>query len=376
MPLPIAGTWVGVGAVLIAVVMLLAMLIPRPGAEVALSRVPWQAGSPSGLTASRTAVNRDGGEEAGDQKNPPGGETTTDKGEENQPPNGEPSQNKSNDPNAKDDSGTVQGKGGKSSTDAESGNQKDDAKAGEKSGGTKQKGQTTPEKNDAKEARSDAGSSAEQEKSDTQERTDAKEGSTSATPPMSHAVDAIRNVSSSIGGLFGLLKILFYIAAAVFVGFCVWKYRHQIMQAISDILRALRELFGGRRTADGGGEGNETVVRIRQRSFSEYRDPFLTGQHGQMPPEELVRYTFSAFEAWANDRGRPRRPDCTPLELIHSAVEPKTPLHVEARKLVRLYSELAYASRRVPQQAADDLREVWQLMRSTNSGELSGSAQR
>ena len=92
-----------------------------------------------------------------------------------------------------------------------------------------------------------------------------------------------------------------------------------------------------------------------------------------MPPEELVRYTFAAFEAWANDRGRPRTPDCTPQELLGAAVEPKTPLHAEARKLVRLYGELAYASRRVPRQAADELREVWLLMRSTNTVEMSGT---
>jgi hypothetical protein len=375
MPLPIAGTWVGVGAVLIVIVMMLAMLIPRPGAEVALSQVPWKVGSPGSLTASRTAMNRDGGEETGDQKNTTGGEKSTDKGQGNLPPNGQPSENKSNDPNGKDDSGKVQGKGEKSSTDAKSGKQKDNAKRSENSDGTKQKGETTPEKNIAKEGKSDEGSSAKQEKSDAKKQSDSNDGSKSATPPMSHAVDAIRNVSSSLGGLFGVLKILFYVAAAVFVGFCVWKYRQQIMRALSDILRMLRELFGGRRTAAGEDDGEDSTVRPRPRSFSEFRDPFLTGQHGQMPPEELVRYTFAAFEAWANDRGRPRTPDCTPLELMTAAVEPKTPLHSEARKLVRLYGELAYASRRVPRQAADELREIWQLMRSTSAGDINAAAQ-
>ena len=88
MPLPIAGTWVGVGAVLIVIVMMLAMLIPRPGAEVAISQVPWQAKSPGGMSASKMSVNRDGGEEQGDQKNPTPGEATTDKGPGTQPPNG------------------------------------------------------------------------------------------------------------------------------------------------------------------------------------------------------------------------------------------------------------------------------------------------
>ena len=376
MPLSIAGTWVGVGAVIIVIVMMLAMLIPRPGAEVAISQVPWQAGTPGKLTASRTAVNRDGGEEPGDQKNSKGGEINTDKGEGNRPPNGEPSPNKSNDPNAKDESGTVQGKSEKSSSDAESGRQKVDAKRGEKSAGTKQKDETTPEKNIATASKGDEGNAAKQEKSDKKQRAQSNSGSKPATPPLSHAVDAIRNVSSSIGGLFGVLKILFYIAAAIFLGFCAWKYRQQIMQALAEIWRQLRELFGGRRTGEGGGEADQAAAGVRLRSFAEFRDPFLTGQHGQMPPEELVRYTFAAFEAWANDRGRPRTPDCTPQELMHAAVEPETPLYTEARKLVRLYGELAYASRRVQRQAADELREVWQLMRSTNGVEGSVAVQR
>ena len=60
MPLAIAGTWVGVGAVLIVVVMLLAALIPRPGAEIALSRVPWQRSSSDDLRASQVSVVKDG----------------------------------------------------------------------------------------------------------------------------------------------------------------------------------------------------------------------------------------------------------------------------------------------------------------------------
>src|SRR4029079_3485696 len=148
------------------------------------------------------------------------------------------------------------------------------------------------------------------------------------------------------------------------------------MQAISDILRMLRELFGGRRTTAEHADDEKAAAGPRPRSFAEFRDPFLSGQHGQMPPEELVRYTFAAFEAWANARGRPRTPDCTPQELLGAAFEPRTPLHTEARKLVRLYGELAYASRRVPRAAAEELRAVWQLMRSSGTAETSGGVKR
>ena len=138
MPLPIAGTWVGVGAVLIVIVMMLAMLIPRPGAEVAISQVPWQAGSPGGMSASKMSVNRDGGEEQGDQKNPTPGEATTDKGPGTQPPNGQPNENKSPAQDGKEASDKGQGKGDPSSQKGKDG-KKQDPKGGETSSGSQDK---------------------------------------------------------------------------------------------------------------------------------------------------------------------------------------------------------------------------------------------
>ncbi len=366
MPLSIAGTWVGVGAVLIVIVMMLAMLIPRPGAEVALSRVPWQVRSPEGLSPSKRNVLRDGGEKQEEEQNATSGEKTGEKGEETGPPDGSPAEKKTDGPDAKSDSSKQQGEGNKSSSDAKTGKQDEHAKRSDSPLGQQQKGETTPEKNEP--GKSSESSDSKQGSSDKQENAESaesSEGSRTSTPPMSHPMSQILNATSPFGGLLALLKMLFYLAAAIFIGFCAWKYRQQIMQAISDILRMLRELFGGRRTAEQGGEEEATATRARVRSFSEFRDPFLAGVHAQMPPEELVRYTFAAFEAWASDRGRPRSPDCTPLELMQAAVEPQTPLHVEARKLIRLYGELAYASRRVPRQAANELGTLWQLMRST-----------
>jgi hypothetical protein len=403
MPLPIAGTWVGVGAVLIVIVMMLAMLIPRPGAEVAISQVPWQAGSPGGKSASKMSVNRDGGEEQGDQQTPTPGEATTDKGPGTQPPNGQPNENKSPAQDGKEASDKGQGKGDPSSQkgkdgkkqdqkggDTSSGSQdkppkpadgkddgkkQDNGKAGEPQNSSKSKSEKPSDKNDA-EAKSD-GSSSTPPKESQEKRPESKGSESSTASSVKKPLEIIQNTVNTLRSELGsLLKVLFYIAAGTFLAIAVWKYRRQIMQAISDILRMLRELFGGRR-ATGNQAGDEKVAAgPRARSFSEFRDPFLTGQHGQMPPEELVRYTFAAFEAWANDRGRPRTPDCTPQELLSAAVEPKTPLHAEARKLVRLYGELAYASRRVPRAAADELRDVWQLMRSTGAADMSGAGQR
>jgi hypothetical protein len=389
--------------VLIVIVMMLAMLIPRPDAEVAISQVPWQAGSPGGMSASQTSVNRDGGEEQGDQQTATPGEATTDKGPGTQPPNGQPNENKSPAQDGKEPSDKGQGKGDASSQKGkdgkkqdpkggetssgsqdkspkpadgkDDGKKQDDGKAGEPQNNTQSKMDKPSDKKEA-DAKSDGNNSTPPKKSD-EKRSESKGTENPTASAVKKPLEIVQNTVNTLRqGFGGLLKVLFYIVVGTFLAIAAWRHRQQIMQAISDILRMLRELFGGRRATAEHAEDEKAAAGPRPRSFSEFRDPFLSGQHGQIPPEELVRYTFAAFEAWANDRGRPRTPDCTPQELLGAAVEPKTPLHTEARKLVRLYGELAYASRRVPRHAADELREVWLLMRSTNSAETSGGVKR
>ena len=126
----------------------------------------------------------------------------------------------------------------------------------------------------------------------------------------SNPVHIIQNLSSSFSGLAGVLKLLFYAVAAIAVAYLVWKYRRQLVQAIADILQQLRELIagllGGKPAADhAAAEEQTSAARARSRRFADFRDPFATGEHRQIPPDELVRYTFAAFEAWANDHGCP-----------------------------------------------------------------------
>ena len=82
------------------------------------------------------------------------------------------------------------------------------------------------------------------------------------------------------------------------------------------------------------------------------------------------RRTFKTPEAWANDRGRPRTPDCTPHELVALALAAESPMYENAGRLVRLYGEMAYASRSVSRESAGELQDLWQMMRSTRSYDL------
>jgi hypothetical protein len=175
-------------------------------------------------------------------------------------------------------------------------------------------------------------------------------------------------IVGAASSLIGILKLFLYAILAMVIGVLAWRHRRQIAQAIADILRQLRELlarlFGGRSVTSNAAEEPTAGVKNRARSFAEFRDPFTSGDASRVPPEELVRYTFEAFEAWARDGGCPRSPDQTPAELVRTAVPPQTPLFDEARRMLRLYSEAAYASGSVDRASVESLRSLWRLMRN------------
>jgi hypothetical protein len=412
MPPVIAGTWVGIGAVLIVIVMMLAMLIPRPGAEVAISQAPWQAGSPGGMSPSRYAMNRDGGEEQEDGQSAPAGEKMQEEPSPDGQPAGEPvddqqqSNGQSGDNSQQGDSqGPSQQQGGQqqsgqqqdsqqSSDASQQGRSDPNSDQSKKDGNASDQGKTGGEQNKSdrdkggeggqKSAQGSDQSQAEQQQTQTESKPDASppreeqqdeqsQGQGSSSSPTSQISDRLQSVSSMLGGLTGLLKILLYVVLALALGYGIWKYRHELMKALADILGSLRELFGGKR-ADEAAQEQEAAQTKRVRAFAEFRDPFQSGEHRQMPPEELVRYTFAAFEAWANDRGKPRDLDCTPQEFVRIVLPPDSEMHAEARRLARLYSEAAYAGARTPREAANELRGLWQMMQEVRTRDVARMA--
>jgi hypothetical protein len=391
MPLSIAGTWIGVGGVLIVALMLLAMLIPRPNAEVALSRVPWQVGSPGGMSASQASVNRDGGEAQGNQSNPTAGERADETGKGDGPNEGKKDSAKQSSPNGDGKPGERQNSNDAKApgTDTPSGQagakgQSDSESSRSQSNAAKSSGHEHEQSADANQQAASNDHASSQQSAEALNNSENRANGRSQSPNeptaapsrsnthFSRPTIAVQKALSSLGGLAGTLKFLFYIAIGLLLGYGVWKYRQQLLQAIADILRQLRELFGGKsdkRAADEASPENQaTPLR-----FSDFRDPFSGGEQPRMRPEELIRYTFAAFEAWANDRGRPRTPDCTPHEFLDATLESKTPIYDAARRLVRMYGEVAYSSRPVSRESTLELREFWQLMQNEQAAEFAAS---
>ena len=69
-----------------------------------------------------------------------------------------------------------------------------------------------------------------------------------------------------------------------------------------NFVRSLQEfwarLFGGTRDAAEPDSAEATAAVAPPRPFADYADPFATGEAERWSREELLRYSFQAFEAW------------------------------------------------------------------------------
>jgi len=329
MPTPMAATWVITGGVLIAIVMLLAALIPRPYAEYAISQVPWQVDSSERLASSRTSVGNDG---ADDQNE-----------EARQVPQ------KTEDPNA---TATIDGQGEPAEGEGET--------PGGEGESSEQSGESAGEEGEP------------MEESQSQDRSQVDESTQkSDSAPKSETFQpkpALPDLLPTIGGLTGVLKIVFYLVIAVALGYLAWTHRERIAAALADLLKQIRALIArllGRSAVDDVAESDDEKPAPRAAplpAFASFKNPFAGGRSPKMPADELVRYTFEAFEAWACERGHLRRADQTPHELVRRAVDRSTSLFAEAKLLARLYNVAAYAPGTVARDEVLRLEGLWELM--------------
>jgi hypothetical protein len=319
MPARMTSVWLGVGFALIAVLLLLGSFLPRPLAEYPLIDMTASGSDKPG--ASRFAP-KDGS--AGE------GEGRTGAGKDSK-----------EDPNARE--GKDSGKTSKSKDG--SGKEKDREKGG---GKDKDRG---PDKGKDKDKGSEEGSG--------------RQSGDSTDEPSS---------SSSLSGLSEMLKsasdwlkwIVFGLIALVVVFLLLrsgLKWLAQFFDWARNLLDALRNFWA---SLFGGGAGQETttdessVEKAPPRPFAEYRNPF---PGTNLPLRELVRYTFAAFEAWAQERHHLDRADGeTPAEFAERVGGEVPAVEDASRRLADLFARAEYSADRLPAGDVAILRDVWNTM--------------
>ncbi len=181
-----------------------------------------------------------------------------------------------------------------------------------------------------------------------------------------------------LGGLSQFLTWIYYAAFALIVGYLLWRNRAKLaayLRHLREQWLALLAWLSGRRAAEA--EATEAVATpvARRVTFRDFKNPFLPPGPGDRDVGELVRYTFAALEAWADDHGCGRAAEQTPLEFVRDVARAEPEFGRSVREVGDLYCRLAYGDRRLPRQTATILSELWTALQSAaaRSNELARS---
>jgi Domain of unknown function (DUF4129) len=360
MPKPMVGMWLAVGGGMILAFLVVGAVLPRPNAEYSLLNLS-KAGSKERDASNYAQMSGDEGKGEGS-----GGKTDDDaesggasgKGKKSEGGGTEGGKGK-----GQNQDGKGAGGDGKQS-DQSGGDQK-----GEKSGDRGEKKDDGPnQKDDPK------GKQAESEKGRPGGKQSSGKRTTSSKRSSRGPIQLgwLSNVAS-------VLKWVVFAALAVLVVFFLFRHGLKFLAQFSDwakgLLDWLNNLFGGSKSeAADDAEPEPEEPKKPRRPFSWFRNPFDSDGESR-PPEELVKYSFAALEAWAEERGLARQPEETPLEFTHRVAKAVAALKEEAPRLGGLYARLAYAARgRLPASGVEATRSFWLQLEQAHADEREAEA--
>ncbi|MEX0820215.1 MAG: DUF4129 domain-containing protein, partial [Pirellulaceae bacterium] len=398
MPTQMAGAWLGTGAIMIVALLLFCMLLPRRNAEYSITDLPAFARAPDDLRANRFGFGKDGPEEeeakrqvkrqdakkesgqpgddegSGQEKSKDGkGKSEADKsgkGDSQEKSNqgegeGEGEGDKEFSDQGNEKSGTKNDGSGQEPSDQQAENQQAESKPAE-SDDKQREDDSEQQQSDSDQGeprQSDQKNESREKQDESQKSQTQQEQSDNEQKQQSQKKFDPSQLAKQLGGGMGmLLKLLYWLIVILIVGYFLWRYWDQIRAAVRDFLQAVREfwarLFGGSVEAAADVAEETVAAAPPARPFSAFPDPFQSGLAKQLPLDQLIKYSFEAFEAWARERGFARRPDQTPHEFAQHVAESGAGVSQEAIRLAELYSRAAYSRDTMPQASGQYLQQL------------------
>jgi hypothetical protein len=160
---------------------------------------------------------------------------------------------------------------------------------------------------------------------------------------------------------------LYWLIVIAVFAYLLWRYWEQVVAALQNFLQSWRDfwarLFGGGAAQQQLADAAAELPAAPPRPFADYVDPFTSGQASRWPAEELIRYSFAAFEAWARERGYPRSAEQTPSEFVQVVAAGETYLAREALQLGELYNVSAYGRKATTSMNVAPVQRLWQRLR-------------
>jgi hypothetical protein len=345
MPATITTVWLTLGAMLVATLLLLGALLPRPDAPSPL--LEW-----TGLlnTEKRKASDQAiKGDSPGKGQGKAASEGPKDKND------------------AKDAKGEGKGKGPSDPKDVKGTGKTDEKKGqGDAKGDSKGQGKSDGKKGEqskGKDSGKDDGKAEDREAAQNQPK------SAPSRNPLAGLLDKLGPILKFIILAALVILIVFFVLRAVLrflANFTNWA------QGLLAFFRNLWISLFSWGSGKAGVDDDAEAERVRRpKPFSAYPDPFLTGAADRLSPNELVRYSFEALEAWAYERDLPRQVGETPLEFGGRVGDEFPALEDHSLRLANYYVLLAYTRRGLGEECKEPLRRFWQMLLEVSERPLS-----
>lgn len=399
MPADMTTAWVGVGATLIFLVLIIATILPRSARELQLGQSPIKFTSHD-LNATRGGWGNEGGkgEQEGNARNRdvqnPQGAPGNQNGRGDQPGGhqGEKGQGGDKQGAGQQGSGQQQGQGQnapQSGGDAPRPDANDQSNANgqqQQSEESAQRGQdprrqgeqgkqgNRPQQNQNANKPQNRGDARQPNRAPQQpppeRQNEDRTNDDSKTPTNSQQTSSPRpqvkidfNPAATIpflGWLLKLLAVILIVGTLLYLAIRYWRqFLAALRQMLADLANFFRMLFGGK-SVDVA-EAATAAVAVRYPRFSELTNPFRRGGANRNP-RELVQETYVALEAWARDHGFPREKGQTAFEFADALAAQVTEIAKESKWLADCYSRAAFSSDDIPTQIAGSLAAIWQRL--------------
>jgi hypothetical protein len=161
------------------------------------------------------------------------------------------------------------------------------------------------------------------------------------------------------------LRILLFVALGTLFIWFVVRYRraiaHGIRSFMAAVMKFFRDLFQLRR--------RKQTTTIKQplpapppRPFGAFENPFLTRKDKSWPPERLILYTYEAIRAWAKEQRIEIKPQETPREFCLRLTTSFPEFGLELERFSLFYSYVAFAQQVPPDFEPELIHRLWQYM--------------
>jgi hypothetical protein len=361
-PTAMTGAWLGLGAILVVLFVAVGAVLPRPHSETPLINF---SGKRQDRNASDYAQVRDNsagkGEGQQGQKKEAGEGKSTAKGGKT----GGQGQGQSSSGQGGEKQGNTKG-GSQSKNGNDSGKQnntKQDNNGNNKSNANDKNGEKS-----GKQGEQNSSNSNSQQNS--QDQADKSKGESSSNSNSSEGLKKLTEAAGAIGNVVKLIVWIVLIVAVLVGGFYfVVKHLANFTGWAKSLLDWWRNLFKKPIAKRANGvvtSAAEEEVIERPPPFTEFRNPFQDGTAETRPLRAVVRYSFTALDAWAWDHlGQGRTADETPAEFVARLAEDYPSLEHAARAVANAHIRAEFSESDLPKNTSKVLAELWATLERT-----------